>query len=223
MKREQRFLSPVTSFRQVNCYVHACDFSLGKNSWSRESFIWDRQKEIYYSRCTWSRWVCTQHDQWNSTGWHRSPGVLLLLSSLSIHTPAVVHSFLISVISSFLSGYLCSSWWVWNWIWKKRTNKVTPLIQALINVIFLPTACVMLPNFLSQGTCHVGQDSWCEASHCPCEQNGWPNCSMVRGEVKLLMSSYLCTCHQLCCCRYEECKTKLTPFLKKVGFNPKSG
>jgi len=21
-------------------------------------------------------------------------------------------------------------------------------------------------------------------------------------------------------CRYEECKTKLTPFLKKVGFNP---
>ena len=24
-------------------------------------------------------------------------------------------------------------------------------------------------------------------------------------------------------CRYEECKTKLTPFLKKVGFNPKTG
>ena len=23
--------------------------------------------------------------------------------------------------------------------------------------------------------------------------------------------------------RYEECKTKLTPFLKKVGFNPKTG
>ena len=24
-------------------------------------------------------------------------------------------------------------------------------------------------------------------------------------------------------CRYEECKTKLTPFLKRVGFNPKTG
>lgn len=23
--------------------------------------------------------------------------------------------------------------------------------------------------------------------------------------------------------RFEECKTKLTPFLKKVGFNPKTG
>ena len=29
------------------------------------------------------------------------------------------------------------------------------------------------------------------------------------------------TCHWHC--RYEECKTKLTPFLKKVGFNPKTG
>lgn len=24
-------------------------------------------------------------------------------------------------------------------------------------------------------------------------------------------------------CRFEECKTKLTPFLKTVGFNPKTG
>ena len=31
----------------------------------------------------------------------------------------------------------------------------------------------------------------------------------------------LCTC--TCMFRYEECKTKLTPFLKKVGFNPKTG
>ena len=31
-------------------------------------------------------------------------------------------------------------------------------------------------------------------------------------------------CSLMCLlCRYEECKTKLTPFLKKVGFNPKTG
>ena len=32
-------------------------------------------------------------------------------------------------------------------------------------------------------------------------------------------------CNHICCCirRYEECKVKLLPFLKKVGFNPNRG
>ena len=38
-----------------------------------------------------------------------------------------------------------------------------------------------------------------------------------------LMDLHLPWTFFVCDLRYEECKTKLTPFLKKVGFNPKTG
>jgi len=53
-------------------------------------------------------------------------------------------------------------------------------------------------------------------------------CCGILGKVVLKCGVLYVTCNSvtwgMCLlCRYEECKTKLTPFLKKVGFNPKTG